>query len=446
MRTYYKLKFGLPNYPLTQSSLLERKMMNCYFFRRVTSCFIASLFALSVGVGSVKSVRAEDTKRLEFCRKNKSLFHLDEKAERKVKVAVLDFQSSKFVLKRPGRQQTSPIEITGLGSVLESKLVKDGKLDVIKWNQINPRDNTYQLPTNQLQKLRQIRENNGVEAVIIVTVMQFETTETYNGGWLITSTKDNQKIDIQLNLQVIDTTTGKIILEAQGNGSQKGNTLTQVNLPFNVEISRSDSGIYQDKKWNRNSGNYSISFKLGSNAKSTPVYSKTSSITEKLVAEATEIAMEQIKDKLNQRIQSEELPCLLRKPTLVAWVSKDKAQVILNKGKSHGYCKGMIFSIERSPKAVTDPATGRVISMETEKVGEVKLRRVDAESSVGEIVIPESKNGQSFQRMDIARITSDSTSKCSQDEARNSLSTNSQRINSSEFLRRQQQQRFTPPR
>lgn len=420
-------------------------MMNCNFVRRVTSSFIASLLALGVGVSSVKPVRAENTKRLDFCKKNKSLFHLDEGAERKVKVAVLNFQSSKYVLKPPGRQQTSPIEITGLGSVLESKLVKDGKLDVIKWNQINPRDNTYQLPTNQLQKLRQIRDDNGVEAVIVVTVMQFATTETYNGGWLITSAKNNQEIEIQLNLQVIDTTTGKIILEAQGNGSQKGNTLTQVNLPFSVEITRLDSGTYQDKKWNRNSGNYSISFQLGSNAIATPVYSKTSSITEKLVAEATEIAMEQIKDQLNRRIRSEELPCLLRKPTLVASVNKNKAQVILNKGKSHGYCQGMIFSIERFPKAVTDPATGRVISMQSEKVGEVKLISVDAESSVAQIAVAESKNGQFFQRMDIARITPDSKSNCSQDRGQNSLSTNSQRINSSEYLRRQQQQRFISP-
>lgn len=285
--------------------------------------------------------------------------------------------------------------------------------------------------------------------------MQFETTEIYDGGWLITSKKENQEIDIKLNLQVIDTATGKIISQAQGHGSRKSNTLTQVSLPFSVEISSLDSGTYQDRKWNRNHGNYSIKFQLNSNVKSTPIYSKTSTITEKLVAEATEIAMEQIKDKLNQQVQSQELPCLLRKPTLVAWVSKDKknkkTQVILNKGKSHGYCKGMIFSIERSPKVITDPATGRAISMESEKVGKVKLISIDAESSVGEILEQDNaeSNKISFQREDIAKLTPDSKYKCSQNQGHNSLSGTSQIVNPSgsdaQHLRRQPYQQFTTP-
>ena len=312
----------------------------------------------------------------------------------------------------------------------------------------NKNNYSFQSPGNHLAKLRKIRKNNGIEAVIIVNRMQFETTETYEGGWLITSKKDNQKIDIKLNLQVIDTATGKIILEAQGHGSQKGNTLTQVNLPFDVQISHSDKGTYQDKKWNRNDGSYSIIFNLGSNADLTSVYSRTNTITEKLVAEATEIAMEQIKDKLNQRIKSQELPCLLRKPTLVAWVNQDNTQVILNKGKSHGHCKDMIFSIERSPVVITDPATGRVISMESEKVGKVKLISVDAEFSVAQVISPESdpnksfaKTGKSFQREDIAKLTPDSKFKCSENQGQNSPFISPSRTDSAEYIRRQQQLR-----
>jgi hypothetical protein len=427
-------------------------MMNCNIVRRVASSFIASLFALSVGIGGVKPVRAEDTKRLDFCKQHRNLFHINKGAERKVKLAVLDFQSSTFEIKVGDRRQTSPIEITGLGSVLESKLVKDDKLDVVKWNQIEPPHNSsYPTSTNQLQKLRDIRDNNGVEAVIIVTVMQFETNKEYEGGLLITNKNKNQEVDIKLNLQVIDTTTGTIILEAQGHGNEKANTLTEVNLPFEVSIERKTDGKYdsENKKWNRNSGEYSIEFKLGSNAEGATIYKRSSSITEKLVAKATEIAMEEIKTKLNQRIESEELPCLLRKPTLVAWVNKDKTQVILNKGKSHGYCKGMIFSIERGNKVVTDPATGRVISTETEKVGEVKLISVDAESSVGELKQKDAEsntqkssaeNGKSFQRKDIARLTSDS--KC-QDQIQKNLAGNSPIINRSQYLQTQPQQEDT---
>lgn len=225
--------------------------MNSNFVRRVTSSIFASLFTLSVGIGGVQFVRAEDTKRLDFCKQHRNLFHINKGAERKVKLAVLDFQSSTFEIKVGDRRQTSPIEITGLGSVLESKLVKDDKLDVVKWNQIGPLHNSSDpASTNQLQKLRQIRDKNGVEGVIIVTVMQFETNKEYEGGLLITNKNNNQEVDIKLNLQVVDTTIGKIILEAQGHGSEKANTLTEINLPFEVSIHRKTDGKYnsEDKK------------------------------------------------------------------------------------------------------------------------------------------------------------------------------------------------------
>lgn len=438
-------------------------MMNYNLFRRVTSSFVASLFILSFGVGSVKPVRADNTKRLDFCKQNKSLFHINEGAERKVKVAVLDFETSSY--KFTGSRPTSVIKTTGLGNVLESKLLREDNLDVFKLDSSyksnpalpypNSNSNQSLVSTNNLTSLRQIRDKNGVEAVIVVSVMQFQTNEQGEGGWLITKKKHNEKIDIKLNLQVVDTTTGEIVLQTQGHGSKSGNTLTQVNLPFSVQISRLDKGTFQDKKWNRNNGNYSISFKLGTNATSTPIYSKTSTITEKLVAEATEKAMEEIKTKLNQQIKSAELPCLLRKPTLVAWVNKDKTKVILNKGKSHGYCKGMIFLIERGNKVITDPATGRVITTEAEKVGKVELISVDAGSSVGKLVKEKDelsnthkssiKNGKSFQRMDIAKLTSDSKSKCSENTGQNNFSRNPGMTNRSQFLRLQQQQEYTNP-
>lgn len=436
-------------------------MMNYNLFRRVTSSFVASLFILSCGVGSVKPVRADNTKRLDFCKQNKSLFHLNEGAERKVKVAVLDFESSFY--KFSGSRPTSVIKTTGLGNVLESKLLREDNLDVFKLDSSyksnstlsyrNSNSNQPLVSTNNLTSLRQIRDKNGVEAVIVVTVMQFQTTEQGEGGWLITKKKHNEKIDIKLNLQVVDTTTGEIVLQAQGHGSESGNTLTEVNLPFSVEISRNVNGKYDPdptkRKWSIDNGSYSINFRLGNNvANPTSIHKKQKAITEKLVAEATEKAMEEIKTKLNQQIKSAELPCLLRKPTLVAWVNKDKTKVILNKGKSHGYCKGMIFLIERGNKVITDPATGRVITTEAEKVGKVELISVDAGSSVGKLVKEKDelsnthkssiKNGKSFQRKDIARLTSDSKSKCSENTGQNNFSRNPGMTNRSQFLRPQQ--------
>ena len=73
--------------------------------------------------------------------------------------------------------------------------------------------------------------------------------------------------------------------------------------------------------------------------------SKSENIYSKLLAIATEDAINQVVKELNSR--SNELACLIRKPTLIAHAHFDKYNrdtVILNKGKLHGYCEGMTFS------------------------------------------------------------------------------------------------------
>ncbi|MBE9211221.1 hypothetical protein IQ247_00555 [Plectonema cf. radiosum LEGE 06105] len=368
--------------------------MNYCFVRRVTSSIIASLFSLIFGIGSAKSVDAQDTKRLSFCQENKSLFHLNQGVERKLTVAVLNFESSKYTINEYGSKQY-PIQITGLGNILESKLVKNNQLAVTKLEEIK---------SLSLEQLRKIRDQNGIEAIIIVTVNSFDTIKTNQGGWLFTKEKTNQEINISLNLQVVDTTTGEIVLEAEGNGDESGNSFTEVKLPFSVDITY-DTG----KRYDSYNTGYSIVFKFGESSQTTTISKTTNNIQEKLVVLATEKAMNEITNQLNTH--SEELACLLRKPTLIADVNG--SQVILNKGKLHGYCKEMIFSIERSPQTIIDPATGRIISMKTEKVGTIKLSEVDAQSSLG---VGITEPGKSFQVKDIAKLTNDANCPEQQDE------------------------------
>ena len=123
-------------------------------------------------------------------------------------------------------------------------------------------------------------------------------------------------------------------------------------------------------------------------------------ITNKLIALATEDAINQIVEQLN--IHSNRLACLLlfRKPNLVFVADVEGNQVILNKGK--GYCKDMRLSIERKPKPVIDPVTGRVIRIKTKKIGEIKLTEVDFQSSLGEIISRNNKLSQ-FQVGDLAK-------------------------------------------
>ena len=97
--------------------------MNYYFVRCVTSSILASIFALSCGINRVKPAFAEDVKRLTFCQQHKSLFHLNEGAERKVRIAVFDidiisptsisdqFTQEKYVFR-------------GVGKILANELAK----------------------------------------------------------------------------------------------------------------------------------------------------------------------------------------------------------------------------------------------------------------------------------------------------------------------------------
>ncbi|MGF1675060.1 MAG: CsgG/HfaB family protein [Rivularia sp. (in: cyanobacteria)] len=375
--------------------------MNYCFVRRVTSSIIASLFSLIFGIGSAKSVDAQDTKRLSFCQENKSLFHLNQGVERKLTVAILDFQQMFFVVDSITGIKIPTIETAGLGNILESKLVNNNQFAVVKFEKIK---------SLSLEQLRKIRDQNGIEAIIIVTVINFDSIKINEGGWLLTKEKINQEVNISLNLQVVDTTTGEIVLEAQGNGNESGNRSIEVKLPFSVDITYGTGSKYDSyNQIKNNSIEYSIAFRLGESSQTTTIYKNTNRIQEKLVLLATEKAMKEISNKLNNR--SEELTCLLRKPTVIADING--SQVVLNKGKLHGYCKEMIFSIERSPQTIIDPATGRIISMKTEKVGTIKLSEVDAQSSVG---VGITEPGKSFQVKDIAKLTNDANCPEPQDE------------------------------
>jgi len=391
--------------------------MNYNLFRRVTSSFIASVFALSFGVGSVKPVNSQDTTVLDFCRDNPTLFHLNKGKEKNVKVAILDFDSNDIRTKTPPSRSISQTNISGLGSVLESKLVHENgvdknKLTVVRWNSIKSNEkNNYK--NTLIKQLRKLRDEHGVEAVIIVKVLGFNTDKSTNKGFVLTKSTKITTFDIKLNLQVLDTTTGNIIQEFQGHGNEIHNTLTSVKVAFSATINSNVDRQYDEieKRWKTISGSSSsISYHIGDAAKTTTIHEVTNSVVEELLVLATDEALDDVTAKL--KFNWEQLACKLRKPTLVSRVYNDgdEVKVILNKGKSHGYCEEMTFSIEKFPNnsskegmEVKDPATGEVlIGFTGEKVGTVTLKRVDSGYSIGEITstVP----GKSIQIKDVAKI------------------------------------------
>ena len=410
------MKFGIPNYPLTQNSLIEGKLMNFDFVRRVTSSVIASLFALSFGVGGVQIVNAEDTKRLKFCRDNPSLFHLNEGKERKVRIAVFNVGNIDFT-SYPELAPEKNHQFRGIGKILAGELAKNNNFTVVNWNQIKPKDvriingGYYRVGIDSIsiEDLRYFRNTYGVEAVIIPTVNLYDLNRENEQKFLGFGTKKkNNEVQVKLNFRVIDTTTGDIVFSAQGNGRDR-KSYTSVTVPkINASITNRSNRDFDinSSSWTQRTRGSIIEFKLNSGDEpETIISSGSNSILTKLLAGAAEDAISQVVEQLNFR--SDELACLVRKPTLIAATYFDKHNqniVILNKGRLHGYCEGMTFSIESSPYPIVDPATERVIRVITNKVGRVTLTEIDAQSSVG---IGITEPGQYFRVKDMAKLTSD---------------------------------------
>ncbi|KST69267.1 CsgG/HfaB family protein [Mastigocoleus testarum] len=386
---------------------------NAHLFRRVTSSIIASVFALGFSICSVRSAEAKETKRLKFCDSNKDLFHLNLGAERKVRIAIFDLENNITFTTKQGKQ-TYPFQ--GYSDILAGELVKDNNFAVVSWGQVKPfqvfpqggqgiSNGTQKVVT--LDKLRDIRNKHGIEAVLIGTINKFNITGDSKRQFLgFGKRTDTNEVYIKLNFRVIDTTTGEVIFTVEGSSNSSKSYTSETTIPkISVDISKQNTNNFDDNNpdnsWNSTKQD-SITLRMNLSGDTTEniINSNINGITNKLTALATGDAINQIVDKLNNN--SNKLACLLRKPTLVA--DAEKGQVILNKGKIHGYCKNLKLSIGRKGNLIEDPATERILYIKTEKVGDILLTEVDSNFSVGKIIIDKDK-AQKIKVEDLQRDT-----------------------------------------
>ena len=223
-------------------NLLSDSVKNAHLFRRITSSIIASVFGLSFGICSVKPAKAEEVKRFKFCDQHKSLFHLNSGAKRKVRVAVFDVEGN---YNEPSGKGT--YQFQGHSDILASELIKENNFAVVNWGQIKPTYSNPDIPGNKLEaqklitlkKLHEIRDEHGVEAVLIGTVNQFYVNGQHTRKILgFGKTTKNNEVYIKLNFRVIDITTGEIVLTAEGNG-HSSKSYTDVTIPkINVNITK----------------------------------------------------------------------------------------------------------------------------------------------------------------------------------------------------------------
>ncbi|MDH6100449.1 CsgG/HfaB family protein [Anabaenopsis tanganyikae CS-531] len=287
-------------------------------------------------------------------------------SQQKIRIAVLDFDYS--ALSNP--QLLLDIfggSAKGVSEVLVNRLVDSDKYRVIERSRLNAVLTEQNLGASgrvNPSTAAEIGRLLGVEVIIIGSVTQFDIQKKGSSFGLFGVNVGGQTTEalVSLNVRAVNTTTGEIIMVAEGSGvgTQK------------------DDQVYV--------------FGMGGGT--------TTSNEGKLLSVATQKAVEQVIseiDKKNNQLAA--VPKVLpRVNAVVADISA--GSVILNKGSSDGYSVGMKVSIERVGKEIKDPQTGKVIRRLTTPVGVVELYDVDTSSSVGKIV-----SGNGFKVGDLASPT-----------------------------------------
>jgi curli biogenesis system outer membrane secretion channel CsgG len=308
----------------------------------------------------------QNTASVNLNSKNLNSKNLKSTSKDKVRIAVLDFDYSSvadveswyWYIRGDGK---------GVSDILVNKLVDSGKYSVIERSKLDAILKEQNLGASgrvDASTAAQIGKLLGVDVVVIGSVTGFNI-ERDNGGvcaFGVCAGGKKAAANVQLNVRMVNTTTGEIITTAEGKG-----------------------------KSGRGDGNLSVrGFSINSN----------SNKESKLLTLATADAINQVATKINSNSSpiATAPKTLPTKEALVADISGKS--VIFNQGSTSGYRQGMKLSIERVTREVKDPATGKVIRKITQQIGLVELTEVDASSSVGKII-----SGSIFKVGDVAKPT-----------------------------------------
>lgn len=282
----------------------------------------------------------------------------------RLRVAVLDFDFASTGLVYSLWGYASPAQ--GVSYLLTNKLVENGQYTVVERSRVEEILQEQDLGASgriDPSTAAQIGRVLGVDAVVIGSVTRFNFEESGGGVSVLGfgGGGDSTGAVVELTARLVNTTTGEIIATGQGAGAaDRGGG--RVSTPFGSVGggSRSDDEIFSDA-----------------------AEEAVNELAAQLVAAAPSVAAS----------ASSALPIV---EAIVADVTG--GTVIINRGAGDGFRTGMVLSIERVTREVTDPTTGEVIRTVTAPVGQIELTEVDARSGVGRIV-----SGTGFQIGDRAK-------------------------------------------
>jgi curli biogenesis system outer membrane secretion channel CsgG len=294
-------------------------------------------------------------------------------AAQKKRVAVLDFDYATVQRWWEGNWDIG----AGVSDLVVKELVRDGRYSVIERRALESVLNEQNFSNSDranASTAAQIGNVLGVDAIILGSITQFgtENKKTGVGGFLgrvggFGAGKvgtSSGKAKVAIDARVINVNTGEIVAVADGTGESKRSGLML-------------GGI----------GGGGGGFGGGS------IDMSSSNFRETILGEAVHEAVGDLSTELLEA--DAKIPQIERKVKgLVAFV--DGGLVIINIGSNDGVEPGMELSVERVKASITDPATGKLLREITDRIGTVRVTKVDATSAEATVV-----SGSDFQVKDV---------------------------------------------
>ncbi|HVP52169.1 MAG TPA: CsgG/HfaB family protein [Terriglobales bacterium] len=300
-------------------------------------------------------------------------------AERKKRVAVLDFEYGTVRSQAQAAFGTDVDVGKGMTNLLVKYLVKDGTYSVIERGSLDKIlaeqnfSNSDRANPNSAAKIGKLL---GVDAIIVGSVTQFgnETKNTgvggSGGGWggygLGGFKHKDSKAIVAVDARIVNIDTAEIMGVAEGKG----------------ESSRSSTSLLGGGGNWHGWGGGAVDF-------------GSSDFQQTILGEAVNAAVKQMSGELiadNTKLVAR----TINVEGVVAAV--DGGQIVLNVGSKAGLKVGDQLTIERVTKEIKDPSTGQVIRRLATPVGVIKVTDVDAISAVATPV-----SGSGFKVGDAAK-------------------------------------------
>jgi curli biogenesis system outer membrane secretion channel CsgG len=294
---------------------------------------------------------------------------VDSSAQAKRRIAVLDFDYATVTSNVYAYFGSNQDVGKGIADLLITKLVQSGAYSVIERKQIEKvlaEQNFGQSGRVDDATAAKIGKILGVDTLIVGSVNTFgrddsSKTQAGVGGVRVPGSipgfggmkvgRQKAKAVVGVNYRMINTTTGEIFFAGDARGESKRES-----------ASVSGGGVVGDVLGAGSSDMSSSNF--ASTIIGEAVYDAVGKMSAQLESKASDIPVVEVKVE-----------------GMVADVAG--SIVVLNVGKNAGLKVGDKLIVERPIKEVKDPATGKVLRVLSDKIGEVVISEVDDVSAVG---------------------------------------------------------------